>query len=189
MKPVIFHPDAVEVWDKAVTCCQQAGARAYDRAAPREAAAYFDQALQALAHLREHGGTRVLAIELRLALGSALNALGEFGRHLTLLREAEALARALDDRARLGRVLAGMAHVLRITGDFDGAMAVGRQARELVAALGEGALQMQASLHLGQAYYAIGDFGRAAELWWLNVEAADRESDRLSIDLRLRSQA
>jgi predicted ATPase len=37
-----------EVWDKAVTYCQQAGARAYDRVAYPEAVAYFDHALQAL---------------------------------------------------------------------------------------------------------------------------------------------
>ena len=98
-----------EVWAKAVTYCQQAGARAYDRAAFREAVASFEQALQALAHLPEDGDTRVLAIELRLALGGPLSALGEHGRHLALLGEAEALARALDDRARLGRVLAEMA--------------------------------------------------------------------------------
>ena len=59
-----------EVWDKAVTYCQQAGARANDRAAFREAVASFEQALQALAHLPEHGDTRGLAIELRLALGA-----------------------------------------------------------------------------------------------------------------------
>ena len=47
-----------EVWDKAVTYCQQAGARAYDRAAFREAVASFDQALQALAHLTDHSDTR-----------------------------------------------------------------------------------------------------------------------------------
>ena len=98
-----------EVWDKAVTYCQQAGARAHDRAAFREAVAFFEQALQALTHLPEDGDTRVLALELRLALGDALNPLGEYGRHLALLGEAEALARALDDRARLGRVLAKMA--------------------------------------------------------------------------------
>ena len=61
-----------EVWDKAGTYCQQAGARAHDRAAFREAVAAFEQALQALAHLPEHGDTRVLAIELRLALGGPL---------------------------------------------------------------------------------------------------------------------
>src|SRR5712691_4133657 len=95
-----------EVWDKAVTYCQQAGTRASDRAAFREAVASFEQALQVLAHLPEDGDTRVLAIELRLALGGPLTQLGEIRRHLALLGEAEALARALDDGARLGRVLA-----------------------------------------------------------------------------------
>src|SRR5687768_13114469 len=106
-----------EVWDKAVTYCQQAGARAYDRAAFREAVAAFEQALQALTYLPEDGDTRGLAIELRLALGGALTTVGEYGRCLTLLGEAEALARARDDRAQLGRVLAQMAQVLRMTGD------------------------------------------------------------------------
>ena len=42
-----------EVWDKALTYCQQAGARAWDRAAYREAGVYFEQALEALPHLPE----------------------------------------------------------------------------------------------------------------------------------------
>ena len=78
------------------TYFRQVGARAHDRAAFREAVASFDQALQALAHLPEAGDTRVLAIELRLALGGALTQLGEHGRRLALLGEAEALAGALD---------------------------------------------------------------------------------------------
>jgi class 3 adenylate cyclase/tetratricopeptide (TPR) repeat protein len=178
-----------EVWDKAVTYCQQAGARAQGRAAPREAVASFEQALQALTHLPEDGNTRRLAIELRLALGRSLQPLGEHGRYLALLGEAEALARALDDRARLGRVLAQMTAVLRITGDLDGAIAAGRQALELAAALGDSALQVYAAHTLGQAYSTIGDFGRAAELLRRNVEAADRESDRLSTDVRIESRA
>ena len=178
-----------EVWDKAVTYCQQAGTRAYDRAAFREAVASFEQALQALAHLPEHGDTRVLALEIRLALGGALFGLGEYGRCLALLGEAEALARVLDDRARLIRVLARMAVILRLTGDHDGAVAVGRQALELAAALGETVLQLEASLYLGLAYYGIGDFSRAAELLRRNVEAADRESDTPSTDVRNFSRA
>ena len=71
--------------------------------------------------------------------------------------EAEALARALDDPARLGRVLGTMVLVLRITGDHDGAIAVGRQVLELAAALGDSALQGQASYYLGRAYDSIGD--------------------------------
>src|SRR5262249_30570985 len=141
-----------EVWDKAVTYCQQAGARAYDHAAFREAMTYYDQALQALAHLPEPDDTRVLAIELRLAVFGVLTQLGEYGRSLALLREAEALARALDDRSRLGWVLARMAQSLRITRNLDSAIAMGRQALELAVELGDSALQVQASLLLGQAY-------------------------------------
>src|SRR5262249_25592443 len=108
-----------EVWDKAVAYGQQAGAKAWDRAPFREAVASFEQALQALAHLSESGDTGALAIELRLVLGGTLSPLGEYTRHLALLREAEALARARDDRARLGRVLAQMASVLRVTEDYE----------------------------------------------------------------------
>jgi tetratricopeptide (TPR) repeat protein len=178
-----------EVWDKAVPYCQQAGARAFDRAAFREAVASFEQALQALEHLSQSGDTRVLAIDLRLAVDHPLRALGEYGRRLVLLGEAGALARSLDDRARLGWVLAEMARMLRMTGDNDGAIAAGQQALELATEIGESALQEQASHTLGQAYQAIGDFGRAAELLRRNVEAADRESGRPSTDVRIESRA
>jgi class 3 adenylate cyclase/tetratricopeptide (TPR) repeat protein len=178
-----------EVWDKALAYCRQAGTRAYDRAAFREAVAAFEQALQALAHVPDDGDTRVLAIDLRRVLGNALTQLGEHGRHLALLGEAETLARALDDRARLGRVLASMALGLMITADLDGAIAAGQQALDLAVKLGDRALQGEASLRLGPVYYAIGDFGRAAELLQRNVEAADRESGRPSIDARIGSQA
>jgi tetratricopeptide (TPR) repeat protein len=178
-----------EVWGKAVTYCQQAGARAFDHAAFHEAVTAFEQALQALAHLPEDSDTRVLAIELRLALNRPLIVLGEHGRRLALLGEAEALARAFDDRARLGRVLAEMADVRRMMGDNDGAMAAGRQALALAAALGESALQLQASYHLGLAYYAIGDFGRAVELLQRSVEAADQEPGKPGTDVRIDSRA
>jgi class 3 adenylate cyclase/tetratricopeptide (TPR) repeat protein len=178
-----------EVWDKAVTYCQQAGARANDRAAFREAVVAFEQAFQALAHLPDHSGTRVLAIELRLALGHTLRQLGEYGQSLTLLAEAAALARVLDDRARLGRVLAWMANALRATGDLDSALAAGQQALDLAVELGDRALQGQAFYNLGLAYYAIGDKSRAAELLRQNVEAADGESGGSSRNTQINSQA
>jgi len=171
------------VWDKAVTYCQQAGARAYDRAAFREAVAGFEQALQALAHLPEDGDTRVLAIELRLALTGTLR--GEQRRGRALLGEA----RALNDRARLGRVLAEMAQALQVTGDKDGAMAAGQEALELAAALGDRALQCQASHRLGQACYGIGAYGRAAELLRWSVAAADRGAGTPSITARIDARA
>jgi tetratricopeptide (TPR) repeat protein len=177
-----------EVWDKAVLYCQRAGVRTNKRAAFREAMAYFEQAFQALAHLPEDSDTRGQAIELRLALGRPLYALGEFGRWLALLGETETLARALDDRVRLGWVLAEMAQTRRTTGDPDGAMAAGHQALELAAVLGDSAVQVRASYTLGQIYHDIGDFGQAAELLRQSVEAADREAGTLS-NQRIQSRA
>jgi tetratricopeptide (TPR) repeat protein len=69
-------------------------------------------------------------------------------------------------------------------------MAAGQQALELAVALGNSALQMAASLSLGQVYYFnLGDFGRAAELLRRNVEAADGEAGTPRTDVRIRSQA
>jgi len=178
-----------EVWDKAVTFCQQIGTRANDHAAFGEARVAFEQALKALAHLHEDGDTRVMAIDLRLAMGDVLTPLGEHGRRLTLLGEAEALARALDDRARLGRVLVRRGDVLRVTGDTNSAIAAVQQALELAVELGERALEVQASHFLGRAYYVLGDFSQAAELMRWNMEAADRESSPPSAQYRIRSQA
>jgi tetratricopeptide (TPR) repeat protein len=175
-----------EVWDKAVTYCQQAGVEADDRAAFREALAHFEQALQALAHLPENDDTRALAIDLRLALDRPLNPLGEYKRCLVLLREAEALARALDDQGRLGWVLTYMTSICRMMGDYEGAIAAGRQALTLAATLGESILEVQASYRLGEVHYTIGDFGWSAELLRRSVEAMDRESDMPHTDLRIR---
>src|SRR4030095_2288847 len=146
-----------------------------------------EQALQALAHVHEYGDTKGLALGLRLALGDTLNALGEYERRLALLDEAAALARALDDRSRLVRVFVQIAHVRRITGESAGAMASGRQALELAAALGDSALQVEVSHRLGQVYYAIGDFGRSAELQRQNMEAAGREYGTSRTELHIRA--
>src|SRR5262249_9742928 len=61
-----------EVWDKALAYCRQAGEKAMARSAHREAAGYFEQALSTLPYLLEQRATREQAIDLRLALRTAL---------------------------------------------------------------------------------------------------------------------
>ena len=90
-----------EVWDKALAYFRQAGEKAMVRSAHREAAGYFEQALSALAHLPQERDTREQAVDLRFALCWALRPLGDLERVLVYLREAEALATALDDPRRL----------------------------------------------------------------------------------------
>jgi predicted ATPase/class 3 adenylate cyclase len=164
------------VWEKAVAYCRQAGVRADDRAAFREAVTAFEQALEALGHLLATPDTRVLAIDLRLNMGDALIPLGEHERSHALLSEAESLARRLNDRAPLARVLAKMAIVQRMQGNLEDAVAAGRQALELGAELGDRTLQVAAAHRLGQAYYGLGDFGRAAELLRRNMAGLDPDT-------------
>src|SRR5205807_7966607 len=83
---------------------RQAGEKAMTRSAHREAVEYFEQALGALPQLPETRNTREQAIDLRLALRSALAPSGHSGRILAYLREAETLAVTLDDPRRLGQV-------------------------------------------------------------------------------------
>jgi hypothetical protein len=100
-----------EAWDKAFLYCRQAGVKAA-RSAHREAVAYFEQTLGALQHLPESRETREQAIDLRFNLRASLEPLGEYGRLLDYLREAETLAEALDDRGRLGHVFAYLINYL-----------------------------------------------------------------------------
>ncbi len=165
-----------EVWEKAVPYCRQAGEKARNRGAFREAVTSFEQAIEALGHLPEHLDTGVLAIDLHHRLGAMLSLVGEHARSLALLGEAEVRARQLDDRARLGGVLSRMVTVRMIVGDVDGAMAAGRQALELAVTLGDPALHVDASYRLGQVYAGIGDYSRAAEVLRGNVEALARST-------------
>jgi tetratricopeptide (TPR) repeat protein len=74
-------------------------------------------------------------------------------------------------------------------GNHNGAIAAGQQALELAVALGESALLGQVAQSLGEAYQAIGDFDRSAELLRWSIEAAARASGMHSLDERIRSHA
>ena len=53
-----------EVWNKAVTYCRQAEAKAMERSASREAVGCYEHALVALEHLPEHRARHEQAIDL-----------------------------------------------------------------------------------------------------------------------------
>jgi tetratricopeptide (TPR) repeat protein len=156
-----YHALRGEVWDKALLYFRQAGEKAMARSAHREAVGSFEQALSALPHLPEMRDTHEQAIDLRLALRSALRPLGEFGRILACLREAESLATALDDPRRLGQVLVLLSNHFYLMGAFDQAIAAGQRALALATAGGEVVLQALANQYLGVAYHAQGDYRRA----------------------------
>jgi tetratricopeptide (TPR) repeat protein len=152
-----------EVWDKALVYFRQAGEKALARSVHREAVGYFEQALYALVHLPETRDTREQAIDLRLALRSALQPSGDFGRILACLREAEALAAALDDPRRLGQVSVFLTAHFHIMGAYDQAIAAAQRALALATAGGDVVRCALANRYLGGAYLYQGDYRRALD--------------------------
>ena len=170
-----YHALRGEVWDKAVTYFRQAGVQAATRSANREAVAGFEQALVALQHLPDTRETRAQAIDLRFDLRNTLLLLGEHERILDYMREAEALAKALDDDYRHARVSAYLCTYFFTAGDYDQAIASGEHALAITAALGDFPLQVELNFRLGQVYHAIGEYQRAMAFLRRNVESLTGE--------------
>jgi tetratricopeptide (TPR) repeat protein len=163
-----FAPDRLahhalrgEVWDKALMYCRQAGEKAIARSAYREAVGSFEQALGALPHLPETRDTREQAIDLRLALRSALYPSGDMERILVYLREAESLAAVLDDPRRLGQVLRFLSRCFSIRGAHDQAIAAAQCALALATTGGDVVLHALVHYYLGITYQDQGDHRQA----------------------------
>ena len=153
------------VWDKAVTYCRDAGARAFARSAHRTDVRYFEQALEALDHLPKNPDTLARGIDLRHELRSALSPIGEYGRMLEVLTEAEGLARTLGDQRRLGLTLSFLTNFFVLRGDFERAITYGEDALRIALGLGDPTLQVPAAAVLSLAhFYGPGDYAKAVAL-------------------------
>jgi tetratricopeptide (TPR) repeat protein len=168
-----YHALRGELWDQALASFRQAGEQAAARSAHREAVAAFEQALIAVQHLPDSRDTREQAIDLRLALRPALRPLGDFGRILAYLREAETLATALDDPRRLGWVLHFLSGHFFQRGAPDQAIAASERALALATAGGEVVLHALAKQSLGMAYAAQGNYRQAIDCHRQTVAALD----------------
>src|SRR5258705_3096324 len=104
------------------------------------------------------------AIYLRLGFRNSLHGLGELERILEHLREAEALATALDDQRRLGQVFAFMTQYFRLTGDPDRAIESGEKALDIARWQPNSTLWIVATTFLGSAHAAVGNYRNSAEI-------------------------
>jgi tetratricopeptide (TPR) repeat protein len=168
-----YHALRGEVWDKALAYCRQAGEKAMVRSAYREAVGYFEQALSALAHQPETRDTHEQAIDLRLALRSALYPAGNAGRILAVLREAEALTEALDDHHRLGQVLLFLSQHFYHRGAYDQAIAAGQRVLAFATAGRDAVLHARANYYCGLAYEAQTDYRQAIDCFGEIVAALE----------------
>ena len=178
LEQLAHHAVRGELWEKAVGYLRQAGRKAFDRWANREAVQRFEQALGALKCLPESRAATELAIDLRFDLRNSLNVLTEFGRQLEYLREAESLAAALGDQRRRGAALGYLAQALSMTGEHDRAIEAGRRALDIADATGDVGIKVVANNYLGWAYYRIGDYPQAMEFHGRNMTALEGDLTR-----------
>jgi class 3 adenylate cyclase/tetratricopeptide (TPR) repeat protein len=167
-----------ELWEKAVAYLRQAGLRAMARAANREASAHLEQALGALRHLPASRTTTELTIDILIDIRGALLPFAEFPRMEGYLREAEALARALGDQHRLGRIATFMVPQRIAIGAYDEGLRYAQEALTIGRGLGDRAIEVVAATHLGVTHAARGDFSDAASMLGRNAalgEALRRE--------------
>ncbi|HTE65701.1 MAG TPA: tetratricopeptide repeat protein, partial [Candidatus Binatia bacterium] len=151
------HARQGEVWDKAARYLRQAGAKVFMRSANREAAACFEQALEALRRLPEHPDAIAESLDIRFDLRSTLMPLGEWGRMGTLIDEAEALSEAVGDQRRLGRALTYKVIQFVMAGDFGAALEAGLRALAIGESQADVAIQVVANGYLGVAYRSRGE--------------------------------
>jgi tetratricopeptide (TPR) repeat protein len=169
------HYRECHAWDKAWPYMRQAGAQAAAHAAHREAAACYEQALDALEHLPESDATLGHAIDLRFDLRSSLFTLGEHSRIAEHLREAEGLATRLGDRRRLGWVLRYACNYHWMNGDLAQALEAGERGLAIAESLGDPGLRAALSFVTGQVHYARGAYASGVELFAATVAALGGE--------------
>jgi tetratricopeptide (TPR) repeat protein len=166
-----LHYAEGEVWDQAVVHLRRAGVRAAERSAHREAAACFERARAALAHLPEDPFTLEQAFEICLELRPELQHLAEVRPALDRLREAEGLAKRLRDDRRLGRVYALMTNSHVQLGELDEGLGSGIRALTIAEVLGDLKLRIIATGYLLQVHQSRGEYERVVELATDNLAA------------------
>jgi class 3 adenylate cyclase len=170
-----------ETWEKAVAYFRQAGGKAAERSAHREAAACFEQALEALEHLPQQTEWQERAIDLHFEASRDLVVLGERARSIDHVRRAEALAGLLGDERRLALALLLLAGRAWNWGDSDRGAELAQRALAIASGLGDASLQASANLQLALIGQSRGDYRQSAEAlsWVVETQQGERRHDWL----------
>jgi tetratricopeptide (TPR) repeat protein len=166
------------MWEKAVTYLRQAGAKAFARSAHRESVACLEQARAALSRLPDSRERREQTIDLLFELRTSLYVLGELPKVAECLREAEELARRLDDRRRLGWVSVYTSQYLGLIGEPTRARAFAETGLALAESLGDLPLTVAADTYLGLACLIAGDLCQAEACFRRLAEALGPDLSR-----------
>lgn len=172
------HAMRAENYAKAVEYNHKAGLRANARSAYREGVGFLQRALEALAHLPDTAANADRGIDIRLGLRVALLASGDLMQVRVYLEQAEALARALDDRRRLMPIVISRSTILVNLGALEQAIEAGLQGRSLAEQADDTGCYISACFALGQAHWNRGDFNSAVSILSSAIERVTPERQR-----------
>jgi class 3 adenylate cyclase/tetratricopeptide (TPR) repeat protein len=155
--------------DKAVIYLRQAGTKAADREAYREAVILFEQALEALSQLPESLDTLQKAIDIRFDIRNVLQPLGDRERIALYLREAWQLADQIGDNQRMGWVQCYLTEQFWMLGQYKESAEAGERALAVAENISDLPLQVMTNLPLGLAHHTRGDYVKAREYFSWNA--------------------
>jgi class 3 adenylate cyclase/tetratricopeptide (TPR) repeat protein len=177
------HASRGEVWEKAA----QYGCQAADRAAAlcvdAEAAAHYQRALDALAHVPVTRESVRAAIDTRLALRAPLWRGGQLERLHEVFREAEALGTEHNETERLDVVYSFFLQYYWAKGEYDRAIGYGQRCLETGARRGDVGLEVTGHYYLAGCYHAQGRFPMALQHFRtiLDMLEGPRETERFGL--------
>jgi tetratricopeptide (TPR) repeat protein len=153
-----------QVWEKVVHYAHRAGIRAGERSAYGQAGAFFDQALDALAHLPASRETRTQAFDLYKARQQMHAARRELEPLLVCSEKLLSLAEALGEPHRLALGLLAMGNAFTQMGDNARGLEFTERGLALAETLGAVDLLLQLRIDMGMLCRAIGDYRRAVTM-------------------------
>jgi tetratricopeptide (TPR) repeat protein len=174
-----YHALRSELREKAVGYLRQAGAKAAERSALQDARLWFEHALDVLGALPENRSNLEQGFEIRLEMRRVLIQLNEVHQVLKRLREAETLARRLNDDRRHGSVCAFLSTTHALLGELDEGRVTCERALEIAGSLGDLSLRITAMSCREQLQYYGGHYDHVVELAVDNLAAlpCDAASD------------
>jgi tetratricopeptide (TPR) repeat protein len=189
IEALAHHSFRAEQWGPATRLLRQAGDRARERWANREAASLYEQTLVALSRLPGGQDRAREGLEIRARLRLALIPLGDFRTVLPHLQAMDADATTLGDERWLALIMAWRGECLRTDGKTAAAAAAGERALSMLRSHGGDPVDLAAaSFQLALTYTAQGRYRAAAQLLGESsrrLEAVPREQQLRIGDTRL----
>ena len=158
-----YHASRGELWGKAVEYLHQAGKKAAIRSANREAAEYFEQALNELEHLPQNREALEQAIDIRVDLGPALMATkGNGAREVeATYAKAKELCQRVGETLKLFPVLWGLSRMYNHRGELQAARDLGEQLLTMAQRVQDPELLLEAHHTLWAILATLGELAAA----------------------------